>query len=1186
MEIRTALEEGMLQLSGCVPSQMEHLLWCLGGGFGCKVVVTYDEQKALEILNNYTAFDRAAVYYPARDPLFDKADIRGSYLSEQRLEVVKRLFSGEQLTVITTLDAFSEEFQSFEEIRREMITIGTGQTLNVEELAARLVSFGYENESQVSGHGEFSIRGNIIDIFPYTESAPFRIDLWGDEVETIKVFDVESQRSIEVVPEFSVFPGETPSARAGEPSPSGPAGLSSPEAAGILPPGNREAGKTDTAPSGFFQYFDNHTLFVFDEPAKIFEETVVSDELLAQFCKQTCLLFTMLDMSCEELPVKRRIFVNARNIPSYNGRFDDLVKDLEKYKKENWDVTLCTASRLRADRLIKELQEKGASPKVEVCAVRTGFEYPDLKFSVISEVDIFGVRRAARRRRRRFSGDPIKDFTDLNVGDYVVHEQHGVGIYRGIERIEAGGTEKDYMKIDYAGNASLYVLATQFDKIQKYSGSDGAKPKIHRLGGREWNNTKSRVRSSVQDIAAELVALYASRQNSSGYKYMEDTVWQQEFEEQFEFEETEDQLRAVSAVKADMESSKIMDRLICGDVGFGKTEVALRAAFKAVQEGKQVAFLVPTTILAQQHYNTITERMKNYPVTVAQLSRFSTGAAQKKTVAEIQRGLVDIVVGTHRLLSKDIVFKDLGLLVVDEEQRFGVSHKEKIKQLRKNVDVLTLSATPIPRTLHMSLSGIRDMSLLTEPPVDRVPIQTYVMEYSDDAVREAILREARRGGQVYYVYNRTSNIDMVAAKLQEMVPQLRVQYAHGKMAARQLEQIMEDFIAGDIDILVSTTIIETGMDISNVNTIIVHDADRFGLSQLYQLRGRVGRSNRTAYAFLLYRKDRLLREVAEKRLKAIREFSDLGSGIRIAMRDLEIRGAGNVLGAEQSGHMEAVGYELYCKMLNEAVSMLKGERILADFDTTVDLKIDGFIPATYIKNEYEKLNMYKKISAITTPEELEDIENELTDRFGPVPEVTENLLKVALLKARAHAAYVTEISGGRSEFKICMFKNAPIDTYKLLGFLKEYNEGRGGLPGGVAVKGVPSRGGAGIAGKSEPSGGSRLAGKGALTGTAVKGVPSRGGAGTAVKGGLQNGRAGQGSVQKNGQLLRFVADSSPYFVLRPEPVPRSFDEAQEVLFQFFDGLEGLILTAPADEAPAVPPSGSENLPESGQQNFV
>ena len=1054
-EIAQALQTGTVFVDGCVPGQMEHLLFSLNAEFDSKVIVAADEQRAGEILNRYAAFDKTAAYYPAKDPLFSKADIRGNYLTEQRLEVVKRLYAGEAFPVITTLDAFAETVQGFDSIRKELIMIRKGETLDLSALAEKLVAMGYEHESQVSGHGEFSIRGNIVDVFPFTETSPFRIDLWGDEVEDVKVFDPESQRSISNVEECQIFPNEELSFEAEE--------------------------KNDPEET-FFHYFNENTLFVLDEPARIFSETEYEETLPGEFAKRRCMQISLLGTHFDAIPCDASFHVNARNIESYNGRFEDLIKDLKDYKKDGWKVTLYTANSLRKERLIRQIQDAGVEPNVEVGAVRMGFSYPDFKYAVISEVDIFGARRMAARRRKRYSGDPIKDFTDLSVGDYVVHEQHGVGVYRGIERITVEGTEKDYMKIDYAGNASLFVLATQFDKIQKYAGSEGAKPKLNRLGSKEWNNTKSRVRASVKDIAKELVALYAARQNGSGYKYKPDTVWQQEFEERFEFEETDGQLRAIEAVKADMESSKIMDRLICGDVGFGKTEVALRAAFKAVQEGKQVAFLVPTTILARQHYNTIVQRMKGYPVITAQLSRFSSGKEQRKTVEEIQKGMVDIVVGTHRLLSKDIAFKDLGLLIVDEEQRFGVSHKEKIKQLRQNVDVLTLSATPIPRTLHMSLSGIRDMSLLTEPPVDRVPIQTYVMEYSDEAVREAILREARRGGQVYYVYNRTGNIDMTAAKIQEMVPDLNVQYAHGKMAAKTLESIMDDFVSGEIDVLVSTTIIETGMDISNVNTIIIHDADRFGLSQLYQLRGRVGRANRTAYAFLMYRKDKLIREVAEKRLKAIREFSDLGSGVKIAMRDLEIRGAGNVLGAEQSGHMEAVGYELYCKMLNEAVSVLKGERVLADFETTVDLKIDGYIPETYITNVFEKLNMYKKISGITTEEDLEDIRNELKDRFGPVPDATENLLQVALLKSKAHAVYITEISGSRSEFKITMFRTAPIDTYRLFGFLKEY------------------------------------------------------------------------------QSLRFVAESIPYFVYRPDVIPKSFEEMQKVLFEFFEGLSGLILS--------------------------
>ena len=999
----TALSEHKkVQLNGCVPVQMEHFISGLGRSWQQKLIVTYDEVRAAEIRNNYMSFDKNVLYYPALDPMFYKADIQGSYISEQRLEVTRSIYNGENITIVTTLAAFRDRLASFADIREKSITLRKGGVVDGQELAARLVALGYDNESQVAGHGEFSVRGNIIDIFPYTESAPYRLDLWGDTIETIKVFDVDSQRSIEEAEEFTIFAG-----------------------------GDRD--ESERRESTFLDYFKPETaLIIFDEPARIYEEEEPLDT--KDFA---CLYLSMLGGKVEGIKIQKTLSINTKNVASYNGRFEDLISDVKKYKKNGWDVRLCAAGQARADNLRKSLVENEADATVFSGAIRTGFEYPDIKFVVVSEVDIFGQRRLSRRRRKRFTGDAIKDFTDLNIGDYVVHEQHGIGTYLGIERIVVDGTEKDYMKIQYAGGANLYVLATQFDKIQKYSGAEGAKPKINKLGGKEWANTKARVRGSVQDIAGELVRLYAARQAKQGYSYGPDTVWQKEFEEAFEFEETEDQRMAIEAVKADMESTKIMDRLICGDVGFGKTEVAIRAAFKAVQEGKQVVFLVPTTILAQQHYNTISQRVAPYPVTVRMLSRFNTPKQTKDILKEIQTGMADIVVGTHRLLSKDVKFKNLGLLVVDEEQRFGVGHKEKIKQLRQDIDVLTLSATPIPRTLHMSLTGIRDMSLLTEPPVDRVPIQTYVMEYSEAAVQEAILREARRGGQVYYVYNRTNNIDHVAAQIQDMVPGLNVRFAHGQMSTRELEQIMYDFIDGEIDVLVSTTIIETGLDISNVNTIIIHDADKFGLSQLYQLRGRVGRSNRTAYAFLMYRRDKLLQEVAEKRLKAIREFSELGSGIKIAMRDLEIRGAGNILGAEQSGHMEAVGYELYCKLLNEAVALLKGETVSEDYDTTVDLRIDGFIPASYIKNEYEKLNMYKKISNITCREEMEDIHAELEDRFGEVPSETENLLNVALIRARAHDKFITEISGSKTEFKICMFRNAKIDTYKMHGFLNK-----------------------------------------------------------------------------------------------------------------------------------------------------
>ena len=597
------------------------------------------------------------------------------------------------------------------------------------------------------------------------------------------------------------------------------------------------------------------------------------------------------------------------------------------------------------------------------------------------------------------------------------------------------------MKISYAKGGNLYIPATQLDLIQKYAGSDSKKPKLNRLGTQEWTKTKAKVRGAVKEIAKDLVELYAARQNQDGFVYGEDTVWQKEFEEMFPYEETEDQLLAINAVKKDMESHKIMDRLICGDVGYGKTEIAIRAAFKAVQENKQVVYLVPTTILAQQHYNTFCQRMKDFPVRVDLMCRFRTPAQQRDTIQNLKRGLVDIVVGTHRVLSDDIEYKDLGLLIIDEEQRFGVQHKEKIKKLKKNVDVLTLTATPIPRTLHMSLIGIRDMSVLEEAPQDRLPIQTYVMEYNDEMVREAIERECARNGQVYYVYNRVEDIAEVTAHIQKLVPELNVSFAHGQMKEHELEKIMYDFINGDIDVLVSTTIIETGLDISNVNTMIIHDADRLGLSQLYQLRGRVGRSGRMAYAFLLYRKDKLLKEIAEKRLAAIREFTDLGSGFKIAMRDLEIRGAGNLLGVEQHGHMEAVGYDMYCKMLNEAVKHLKGELSEEDtFTTALDVNVDAYIPDSYIPNEYHKLDIYKRIAAIESEEEMDDMIEELIDRFGDIPKKVELLLEVARLKNLAHQAYVTEVTQKGVTYTFRMYEKAKIHVERIPDLLKQFPE--------------------------------------------------------------------------------------------------------------------------------------------------
>ena len=767
------------------------------------------------------------------------------------------------------------------------------------------------------------------------------------------------------------------------------------------------------------------------------------------------MLLTGLEQKLTGLAVNKRYSIQAKNVNSYQNSFEMLIKDLQRWKREKYRVVLLSASRTRASRLAGDLREYGLSafcPDDEERQVKPGeilvtygnlhrgFEYPMIKFVVITEGDMFGSERKKRKKKKTvYEGKKIQSFTELSVGDYVVHEDHGLGVYRGIEKIERDKVIKDYLKIEYADGGNLYLPATRLDGIQKYAGADAKKPKLNRLGGEQWNKTKTRVRGAVKEIAKDLVELYATRQEVEGYQYGPDTVWQKEFEELFPYDETDDQMEAIDATKADMESKKIMDRLICGDVGYGKTEIALRAAFKAVQENKQVVYLVPTTILAQQHYNTFLQRMKDFPVRVDLMSRFRTPSQQKKTLEDLKKGLVDILIGTHRVLSKDVQFKNLGLLIIDEEQRFGVAHKEKIKQLKKNVDVLTLTATPIPRTLHMSLIGIRDMSVLEEPPVDRVPIQTYVMEYNDEMVREAINRELSRGGQVYYVYNRVNDIDEVAAHVVKLVPDASVTFAHGQMREHELERIMLDFINGEIDVLVSTTIIETGLDISNANTMIIQDADHMGLSQLYQLRGRVGRSNRTAYAFLMYKRDKMLKEEAEKRLQAIREFTELGSGIKIAMRDLEIRGAGNILGAEQHGQMEAVGYDLYCKMLNQAVQALRGQRTEEEsFETVVDCDIDAYIPVYYIKNEYQKLDIYKRISGIETDEEYMDMQDELTDRFGEIPKPVDNLLRVASLKALAHKAYVTEVNVNRQEVKLSMYPKAKMNVAGIPAVVEQY----------------------------------------------------------------------------------------------------------------------------------------------------
>ena len=1025
----------------------------LGGEFPFRIILTYSEQRAKEIYEDCRYFDHETVLYQAKDFLFFHADIQGNLLVRQRIRALQALLTKERITVVTTFDGCMDRLKPLKEVREELLCIGTESVVETKALSERLVRLGYERTGQVDAPGQFAVRGGIVDIYSLTEDNPWRLEFWDDEIDSIRSFDAESQRSIENLSEIVIYP-----------------------AAELIPEKDEEA-------VCFPEYFPaDKSVFFLDEPARLLENGVTvekefreslanraqrgealpeeagllygTEEITAKLNGRNCVALCMLEQKSPEWDITGRYQIEARSINPYNNSFELLVKDLKRWKREKYAVVLMCASGTRAKRLALDLQAEELNSfyskdrerivqETEIMvvhgSVHRGYEYPMVKFAVVSETDIFGRERKKRKRRKAYEGQKIRSFSELSVGDYVVHENHGLGIYRGIEKVEVDKIMKDYIKIEYAKGGNLYILATQLEMIQKYAGADAKKPKLNRLGGSEWGKTKARVRGAVQEIAKDLVALYAARQEKDGYVYGPDTVWQKEFEELFPFEETEDQQLAIEAVKEDMESSKIMDRLICGDVGYGKTEIAIRAAFKAVQENKQVVYLVPTTILAQQHYNTFVQRMKEFPVRVDMLSRFRTAAEQKKTLADLKKGLVDIVIGTHRVLSADVVFKELGLLIIDEEQRFGVAHKEKIKKLKENIDVLTLTATPIPRTLHMSLIGIRDMSVLEEAPQDRMPIQTYVMEYDEEMVRAAISRELGRGGQVYYVYNRVNTIVEITAGLSKLVPEANIVFAHGQMKEQELERIMYDFIAGDIDVLVSTTIIETGLDISNVNTMIIHDADNMGLSQLYQLRGRVGRSNRTAYAFLMYRRNKLLKDVAEKRLGAIREFTELGSGFKIAMRDLEIRGAGNLLGAQQHGHMQAVGYDLYCKMLNEAVKKQKGLSVSEEeFQTLVDIDLDAYIPDAYIRNESQKLDIYKRIAGIESTEECEDMLEELLDRFGDPPKSVLNLLAVADLKVKAHRVYVKEIAERPEEIRFYLYEKARLNPAEFPAFIQGF----------------------------------------------------------------------------------------------------------------------------------------------------
>ena len=1078
-----------------------------------RLVVTYDEKRARQIVSDYKLYDREVYYYPAKDALFYYADIHSNETAKNRLEIIRHIACKDDITVVTTIEGLMDKITDISHIVNNVINIKKEQSIDTFEFSGKLTTLGYEKTVMVEERGQFSVRGGIIDIFPLTEECPYRVELWGDEVYSIRSFDALSQRSIEEVDSLSIYPScemVLDSERINK-------GIDAIEKEHKIQSAKlKKEFRTDAYARlnkmvetvkeelsefnstmgldsmveyfyddtvSFLDYFPKGTQIYIDEPEKVYHQADIyttefamsmmgrleggyilpkqadvlyeGKRIVAKLCERKLLLVSENYLPQRVWKEKMELNIGTRSLVSYDNSFERLMSDIEKWKKKKYRLLILSPSGTRAKRIAADLNQndipayflengdrsiKAGEVMTAVGRIETGFEITGAKLVVISESDIFTAREIKKKKKAaKYHGDKISSFSDVNVGDYVVHQNHGVGIYRGIEKVETDGRLKDYISIEYDKGSKLFIPVDQLNMIGKFAGKDGHKPKLNRLGGTEWEKVRQRVKGHVDDIARELIDLYARRQTSHGFVYSPDTVWQREFEELFPYEETYDQQKAIEETKADMESEKIMDRLICGDVGFGKTEIAIRAAFKAVQDNKQVAYLVPTTILAEQHYNTFVERMKSFPINIRMLSRFCTPKEIKKNLADLKSGNVDIIIGTHRLLSKDVEFKNLGLLIIDEEQRFGVKHKEQIKKLKVNVDVLTLTATPIPRTLHMSMVGLRDISLLEEAPIDRMPIQTYIMEYDLEFVKEAINRELSRNGQVYYVYNRVNTIEDITASLRAVIPDAVIEFAHGKMNERELEDIMRRFIKKEIDVLVSTTIIETGLDIPNVNTIIIHDADKFGLAQLYQLRGRVGRTNRSAYAFLLYKRDKMIKEVAEKRLKAIREFTDLGSGYKISMKDLEIRGAGNLLGQEQSGNIEAVGYDLYCRMLNDAIRRLSGEEEEADFVTSIELPVEAYIPDTYVKSEFIKLDLYKRISKCTTREENDDIIEELKDRFGEIPKCVLRLFDIAYLKALSHNAYITDIKYISDTLYFVMWPKAPVNPDKMDALLKKYN---------------------------------------------------------------------------------------------------------------------------------------------------
>ncbi len=1048
-------------------------------------VLAGDESEAQRLCADLSAMGLRPLFYPYRD--FSLRDTEGASheYERQRLQVLALMAAGEYDAVVACPDAALQYTLPPEELKRRALTLAPGQQISMEQAEAALAACGYERAVQIDGSGQFSQRGGILDVFPPDAPQPARVEFWGDEIDTISYFDVETQRRTEPAEQLVLAPAvealvDDPAALAKKIRKTAAAlrGKTAPKAKAVMEAQAQRLeqglhlscadkyitllyGRTAT----LFDYAAEDSLFFLSEAVKCRERVRstlwqwgedVKDYLeegvlcrsLAQFSEDWTYALSRfekagvyLDVFVRggyETPVRTQVAVTARQLSVWGGSTQLLAEDLQAMLRNKWACVVLAGNERSGRTVAADLHAQGlpaaylenpetvqrGTVAVTSGALSAGLEYPSAFFGLITHGRM--LQTAAKKKKRPKNSQEIYSLAELTPGDYVVHVSHGIGVFEGIHKLDMQGVVKDYIKVRYARGDTLYVPVTQLDLVSKYIGPrEDSSVKLNKLGGTEWQKAKTRVRHAVRDMAKELIQLYAQRMQAKGFAFSEDTEWQHDFEAHFEFEETEDQLRCIDEIKSDMEREAPMDRLLCGDVGFGKTEVALRAAFKCVSDSKQCAILVPTTILAWQHFQTISRRMDGFPVRVEILSRFRTPKQQEEILRRLRRGAIDIIVGTHRLVSKDVEFHDLGLVIIDEEQRFGVAQKERLKSVCTNVDQLTLSATPIPRTLNMALSGIRDMSVIEEAPHDRHPVQTYVLEHDDGILYEAIRKEIRRGGQVYYLHNDVATIERLAAKIQAAVPESRVGFGHGKMSEQELSEVWRKMIDHEIDVLVCTTIIETGVDVPNANTLIIDNADRLGLSQLHQIRGRVGRSSRRAYAYLTFTRNKVLSDVAQKRLSAVREFTEFGSGFKIAMRDLEIRGAGNILGGEQHGHMEAVGYDMYLKLLGEAVSREKGEEVRSfDEECLVDVQIQAHIPESYIGDLRQRLEIYRRIADIRTRDDALDVTDELIDRFGEPPASVNGLIEIALLRNQASGLGITEV---KQQGEVLLFYKSSID---------------------------------------------------------------------------------------------------------------------------------------------------------------